>query len=47
MSMAALAGAVSVAAFHEDEDEAGYIAAGVGGAFAISGGTLFVISRKF
>jgi len=47
LSMAAVAGAVSVTAFLKDEDEAGYIAAGVGGAFVISGGTLLIISRKF
>lgn len=47
LSMAAIAGAVSATAFLKDEHEAGYLAAGVGGAFVISGGTLLIISRKF
>jgi hypothetical protein len=47
LGMAAIAGGVSATAFIKEDDDLGYGAAAAAGAFAISGGTLFVISRKF
>lgn len=47
LGMAAVAGGVSATAFYKEDDQVGYAAAAAAGAFAISGTTLFVISRKF
>ncbi len=47
ISAAAIAAGVSAYALSEDDKELGYGAAAASGAFAFSGVTLFVISRKF